>query len=78
MFARERLAAKIDLPEARIQVPRGHVVSCFVIQNTWLFWKQRRFIYVTSIRFGLLILCCQGARRVAVEVPGAGLGGKQA
>lgn len=31
MFARERLAAKIDLPEARIQVPRQCVVSCSVV-----------------------------------------------
>lgn len=37
VFARERLAAKIDLPEARIQVPRGRVVSCFAIQTICLF-----------------------------------------
>lgn len=36
VFARERLAAKIDLPEARIQVPRHHVFACFVIQTIFL------------------------------------------
>lgn len=33
VFARERLAAKIDLPEARIQVPRDCAVSHFAIHT---------------------------------------------
>lgn len=37
VFARERLEAKIDLPEAQIQVPSYPVVSCFVIQTICLF-----------------------------------------